>query len=322
MITVAVSIAHLSLTAHEFQHLAVCARLNAAGIDEREAPSVPVALAVDPVARHARRVLDNRHALAGQFIKQHRFADIRPAYDCYNRFCHRYYLPLTQKQPLRRGRCPRSTRRYKSFLRKSSANSFVPLGRCGHRPLRSTWRIHAATWAFSLLTPSLSSHKQQNKKRGRLRTTSLSFSYRANLLSFNRNDFTAIVIAASLAGSVRQAAGSPHLGQATTPRITSFQWELRLLSLLARDTFLLGTAIWYTSLVEMPLGHIVYFLSNNCCKAAKRGSGSGLQPQGPRFRFAPHREQSPLQSSLHRSLLSMFSTKVVVTMSSRSAQSF
>ena len=100
---------------------------------------------------------------------------------------------------------PTSTRRYKSFLRKSSANSFVPLGRCGHRPLRNTWRIHAATWAFSLLTPSLSSHKQQDKKRGRLRTTSLSFSYRANLLSFNRNDFTAIVIAASLAGSVRQA---------------------------------------------------------------------------------------------------------------------
>ena len=81
---------NLSLTAHEFQHLAVCARLNAAGIDEREAPSVPVALAVDPVARHARRVLDNRHALAGQFIKQHRFADIRPAHDCYNRFCHRF----------------------------------------------------------------------------------------------------------------------------------------------------------------------------------------------------------------------------------------
>ena len=36
-------------------------------------------------------------------------------------------------------------------------------------------------------------------------TASLSFSYRANLLSFNRNDFTAIVVAASLAGSVRQA---------------------------------------------------------------------------------------------------------------------
>ena len=110
---------------------------------------------------------------------------------------------------------PTSTRRYKSFLRKSSANSFVPLGRCGHRPLRNTWRIHAATWAFSLLTPSLSSHKQQNKKRGRLRTTSLSFSYRANLLSFNRNDFTAIVIAASLAHSVRQlhlceAGGARH----------------------------------------------------------------------------------------------------------------
>ena len=111
----------LSLTAHELQHLAVCARLNAAGIDEREAPSVPVAFAIDPVARHARRVLDNRHALAGQFIEEHRFADIRPAHDCYNRFCHRYYLPLTQKQPLRRGRCPHrpgGTNRFYGNLRR------------------------------------------------------------------------------------------------------------------------------------------------------------------------------------------------------------
>ena len=100
---------------------------------------------------------------------------------------------------------PTLARQNVPFFTEISGEFKLPLGRCGHRPLRNTWRIHAATWAFSLLTPSLSSHKQQNKKRGRLRTTSLSFSYRANLLSFNRNDFTTIVIAASLACSVRQA---------------------------------------------------------------------------------------------------------------------
>ena len=36
-------------------------------------------------------------------------------------------------------------------------------------------------------------------------TASLSFSYRAKLLCFNRNDFTTVVVAASLARSVRQA---------------------------------------------------------------------------------------------------------------------
>ena len=43
----------------------------------------------------------------------------------------------------------------------------------------------------------------QDKKRGR-QTASLS-SLSAKSLSFNRNDFTAIVVAASLTGSVRQA---------------------------------------------------------------------------------------------------------------------
>jgi hypothetical protein len=40
---------------------------------------------------------------------------------------------------------------------------------------------------------------------------------------------------------------SPHLGQATKLGVESFQWEERLLSLLAFDTFLLGTAIYDTS---------------------------------------------------------------------------
>ena len=152
---------------------------------------------------------------------------------------------------------PTSTRRYKSFLRKSSANSFVPLGRCGHRPLRNTWRIHAATWAFSLLTPSLSSHKQQNKKRGRLRTTSLSFSYRANLLSFNRNDFTTIVIAASLACSVRQA-GLAALRASNNARDRQFPVGAASLISSRAGYFSLGYCHVVHLLGSNARGHIIY----------------------------------------------------------------
>ena len=77
------------LSAHEFQHLAVRARLNTAGINEGKAAPVPVAFAVNPVARHAGRIFHNRHALAGQLIEEHRLADVRSTHDCYNRFCHR-----------------------------------------------------------------------------------------------------------------------------------------------------------------------------------------------------------------------------------------
>jgi len=75
---------------------------------------------------------------------------------------------------------------------------------------------------------------------------------------------------------------------------------------------------WYTALVEMPHWHIVYF-SSSFCSTAMRGSNSFLQSQGPKFKSFPHREQSPLQSSLHSSLLSIFRTTAVVRMSSRSA---
>ena len=37
---------------------------------------------------------------------------------------------------VRRGRCPHRPCTTHPFFRKSNANSFVPLGRCGHRPLR------------------------------------------------------------------------------------------------------------------------------------------------------------------------------------------
>ena len=59
-----------------------------------------------------------------------------------------------------------------------------------------------ATMGFDMVGPPFRL-PFQDKKRGR-RTASLS-SLSAKSLSFNRNDFTAIVVAASLAGSVRQA---------------------------------------------------------------------------------------------------------------------
>ena len=39
---------------------------------------------------------------------------------------------------VRRGRCPHQPGSAHRFLRKSPANSLVPMGRCGHRPLRKT----------------------------------------------------------------------------------------------------------------------------------------------------------------------------------------
>ena len=70
----------------------------------------------------------------------------------------------------------------------------------------------------------------------------------------------------------------------------------------------------------MPEGTLSTYLSSNCCKTAKRESDSFLQPHGPSLRFLPQRKQTPLQSGLHRSWLSMLRTKAVVMMSVRSAQ--
>ena len=78
----------LRLPAHEFQHFAARTRLDAAGVDEQEAPPVPLAVAVDAVARDARRILHNGHPPPGQFVEQQRFAHIRPPHNGDNGFCH------------------------------------------------------------------------------------------------------------------------------------------------------------------------------------------------------------------------------------------
>ena len=142
----------LRLTAHEFQHVIVGARLDAAGIDQHEIASAPFAVAVDAVAGHAGRILDDRHAAAGEFVKEHRFADIRTANDGYNGLCHNG-LP--------------------SFVTDQNASGAL---------------------------------RRSRKEEGA--DTLLSFSYSYGVKSLCRLDsdhFTAVVIAASLTSSVRQA---------------------------------------------------------------------------------------------------------------------
>ena len=59
----------LRLTAHKLQHLAVGARLDAAGIHQRKGPAVPLAVAVKTVPGDAGRVLHDGCPAAGQFIE-------------------------------------------------------------------------------------------------------------------------------------------------------------------------------------------------------------------------------------------------------------
>ena len=73
--------ADLRLAAHEFQHVAVRAGLDSAGIHQGEGASAPFAVAVDPVPGDAGGILHNRGPASGQFIEQHGFAHIRPSDD-------------------------------------------------------------------------------------------------------------------------------------------------------------------------------------------------------------------------------------------------
>ena len=131
-------------------------------------------------------------------------------------------------------------------------------------------------------------------------TASLSFSYRAKLLCFNRNDFATVVVAASLARSVRQARlaalrASDDAGDR--------QFPVGAASLISSRAgyFSLGYCHAVHLLGLNASRHIVYILSRSCCKAANLGSGSGLQLQGPRLRLAPQRKHRPLQSGLQSS---------------------
>ena len=76
----------LRLLAHERQDLIVRARFDTAGVHQTEFATAPLALAVDAVARDARRILDDGEPLADELIKQHGLADIRPSNDRNQRF--------------------------------------------------------------------------------------------------------------------------------------------------------------------------------------------------------------------------------------------
>ena len=56
----------------------------AAGVDDGEFLSIPIALAVMPVARHAARLFHDGHALLQQTVKKRRFSHIGSPHNCYN----------------------------------------------------------------------------------------------------------------------------------------------------------------------------------------------------------------------------------------------
>ena len=78
----------LRLPAHKLQHFVIRTGLDAAGIDKRKPAAIPLAFAVNTVAGDAGGILDDCHALAGQFVKEHRLADVRPADDGYDGLRH------------------------------------------------------------------------------------------------------------------------------------------------------------------------------------------------------------------------------------------
>ena len=80
--------ADLRLTAHEFEHLAVRTRLDAAGVHQREGAPAPFAAAVNSVPGDAGGVLYDGGALPCEFIEKHGFAHIGPPDNGDQRFCH------------------------------------------------------------------------------------------------------------------------------------------------------------------------------------------------------------------------------------------
>jgi hypothetical protein len=62
--------------------------LQSAGVDQGELDSAPVRRAVDAVASRSRLVFDDGAPFADQAVEQRGLADVRPADDCDDRFCH------------------------------------------------------------------------------------------------------------------------------------------------------------------------------------------------------------------------------------------
>ncbi len=67
----------LGLARHLHREAFLCAWLEAARVDGDETPVAGAPFAVMPVARHARQVVDDGVAAAGQAVKEGRLADVR-----------------------------------------------------------------------------------------------------------------------------------------------------------------------------------------------------------------------------------------------------
>ena len=72
---------HLGLRHHARGQAVGRGLVEARGVDDREAQVAEAPLALAPVARHARPVIDQREPPADQAVEQGRLADIRPSHD-------------------------------------------------------------------------------------------------------------------------------------------------------------------------------------------------------------------------------------------------
>ena len=117
---------------------------------------------------------------------------------------------------------------------------------------------------------------------------------------------TAIVAAALLAHSVRQVQ-STALGACNETGDSQLPGGAASLIASCFGYFSLRYCHCDTSLIYKGQAalFILYLFSKSFARTARRGSTSFLQEQGPRFRSAPQRGQSPLQSSEHRVFVSM-----------------
>jgi hypothetical protein len=92
--------------------------LEAAGVDDDEAPAVPLGHVVQPVARRSRAILDDRHALADDAVEERALADVRPADDG----DHRQALERLVGQPAA-GRAAAAPRRHVRPRRRSASGA-------------------------------------------------------------------------------------------------------------------------------------------------------------------------------------------------------
>jgi hypothetical protein len=93
---------HLRLHAHLLYQRVFLAEQDAARVDNHERLPQPFALAVEAVARDARRVLHDCHALPYQAVEQRGFADIGASNDCQHRFAahSKRIVPLDSPQQI------------------------------------------------------------------------------------------------------------------------------------------------------------------------------------------------------------------------------